>query len=225
MDAIKRERKKAYEWLVDKPIEHWARFTFDPEVKCPNNTTNFVESFNGKIEKYRYKPIFTMLEAIRRKFMRTIINRAKLANYVKLLLVKAKKESRGCRLTPTSKGAFERLPQDKTPPIEIKRGRLQTERSDITEKIKDFFRSNTLKCSLFKQFGHNKRSHREQGVLQILKGIDKPRPRKEGPLSKKSKTAYQLSSSQSASQTSTVKKHRLRKKALRGMRSFQSKLT
>jgi len=34
MDAIKRESKKAYEWLVDKSIENWDRFTFDPEAKC-----------------------------------------------------------------------------------------------------------------------------------------------------------------------------------------------
>ncbi|KAJ8448500.1 hypothetical protein Cgig2_012144 [Carnegiea gigantea] len=146
MDAIKRESKKAYEWLVDEPIEHWARFTFDSEVKCPDNTTNFVESFNGKIKKYRRKPMFTMLEAVRRKFVQTITNRAKLAN---------------------------------------------------------------------------------QWKGKILKGIDKPsykekrgkrkvgRPRKEAPPSKKLKTIGQPSSSQSASQTSTTMKRKLRKRALR----------
>ncbi|KAJ8425921.1 hypothetical protein Cgig2_028808 [Carnegiea gigantea] len=110
MDAIKRESKKAYEWLVDEPIEHWARFSFDPEVKCLNNTTNFVGSFNGTIEKYRYKPILITLAAVTRKFMQTIANRAKLANQwkgkvgpmVKLLLIKAEKESRGCILTLAS---------------------------------------------------------------------------------------------------------------------------
>ena len=38
MEAIKRESKRAYEWLMDEPVEHWARYTFDPEVKCPDNT-------------------------------------------------------------------------------------------------------------------------------------------------------------------------------------------
>jgi len=114
MDAIKRESQKACEWLVDEPIEHWARFTFDLEVKFPDNTTNFVENFNGKIKKYRYKPIFKMFEAVRKKFMKTISNRAKLANQckgrvvprVKLLLVKTEKESRGCRLTLFGKRVF-----------------------------------------------------------------------------------------------------------------------
>lgn len=75
-------------------------------MKCPNNTTSFVD-FNGKIEKYKYKPIFSLLEAIRRKFMQTIANKSRISKdwkgkvvpRVKLLLVKVKKESRACRLT------------------------------------------------------------------------------------------------------------------------------
>jgi len=67
------------------------------------------------------------------------------------------------------------LPKIGPPPVEIKRGRLQTEkRRNVTEKRKQFSRSNTLKCSYCKQFGHNKRRHRADGVLQILKGKDKP---------------------------------------------------
>jgi len=33
--AIKKESKRAYDWLMDEPIEHWARYT------CLDNTTNF----------------------------------------------------------------------------------------------------------------------------------------------------------------------------------------
>ena len=59
-------------------------------------------------------------------------------------------------------------------PIDIKRGRPPTERRrDVTEKRKEYSRSNTLKCSYCKQFGHNKRSQRADGVLKILKGKDK----------------------------------------------------
>ena len=61
------------------------------------------------------------------------------------------------------------------PPVGLKRDRLQTKRKrNIIKKMKNFDRSKTLKSSLSKKFGHNKRSHKEQGVLQILKGIDKP---------------------------------------------------
>ena len=105
----------SYDWLIDEPIEHWARYNFDPEVKCPDNTINFIESFNGKIEKFRYKHIFTLLEAVRRKFMKTIVDGANIAKQwkgkvvprVKLLPIKVAKESGTCRLTPTSRGIFE----------------------------------------------------------------------------------------------------------------------
>lgn len=99
------------------------------------------------------------------------------------------------------------MPKIGPPTVEIKRGRPQTEkRRDITERRKEFTRSITLKCILCKQFGHNKRSRRKDGVLQTLKGKDRPsykekrgqrkvrRPSKEGPLVKKSKTAHQPSS-------------------------------
>ncbi|KAJ8426558.1 hypothetical protein Cgig2_017074 [Carnegiea gigantea] len=231
LEAIKKDSKEAYEWLLDEPLKHWARYTFDHELKYANNTTNFEESFNGKIKKYRHKQIFLLLEAIRRKFMQTIANRSRISKdwkgkvvpRVKLLLVKAEKESRACRLTLAGRGIFEVLegPTHFTigpPSVEIKRGRPQTERMrDITERRKEFIRSITLKCSLCKQFGHNKRSNRKDGVLQILKDKGRPsytekrgkrkvgRPRKEGPLGKKSKTAHQPSSSGGASQPSSLK--------------------
>ncbi|KAJ8423324.1 hypothetical protein Cgig2_006639 [Carnegiea gigantea] len=111
-----------------------------------NHLNTRLEIFNGKTEKYRYKPIFSLLEAIRRKFMYTITN------------------------------------------------------------------------SLCKQFGYNKRSHRKNGVLQILKGKDKPShkekrgkrkvgtPSKEGPPAKKPKTAHQPSYSGAASEPFSSKK-------------------
>ena len=86
-------------------------------MKCPDNTTNFVESFNGKIEKLRYMPIFTFLEEIRRKFMKTIAHRFKAAKSwpsavvlrVKLLLVKAELSSRESLVTPAGRRVFEVL--------------------------------------------------------------------------------------------------------------------
>jgi len=108
MEAIKKESEAAYEWLLGEPVENWARYTFPVHLKCPDNTTNFVESFNGKIELYRHKPIFTLLEEIRRKFVKTIANRFKVGKSwpghvvprVKMIITKTELESWGCVVTP-----------------------------------------------------------------------------------------------------------------------------
>ena len=50
MEAIKKESVAAYDWLLGELVENWARYTFPVHLNCPDNTTNFVESFNGKIE-------------------------------------------------------------------------------------------------------------------------------------------------------------------------------
>lgn len=60
VEAIKKDSVATYEWLLKESVQNWARYTFPVELKCPDNTTNFVESFNGKIEKLRCKPIFTL---------------------------------------------------------------------------------------------------------------------------------------------------------------------
>ncbi|KAJ8427848.1 hypothetical protein Cgig2_012548 [Carnegiea gigantea] len=53
MEAIKKESMAAYNYLLGEPVEHWARYTFLDHLKCPDNATNFVESFNEKIELFR----------------------------------------------------------------------------------------------------------------------------------------------------------------------------
>ena len=75
MDKIKIESKEPYEWLMAVPLEQWARHKFDHSLKCPDNTTNLVESFNDRIKKLRHKPMFTLLEEIRRKIIETIATR------------------------------------------------------------------------------------------------------------------------------------------------------
>ncbi|KAJ8432916.1 hypothetical protein Cgig2_004590 [Carnegiea gigantea] len=171
MKAIMKESKEAYEWQLDEHL----------------NTG--LESFNGKIEKYRHKPIFSLLEAIRRKSVQIITNRSgiskdwkgKVIPRVKLLLVKVEKESRAYRLTPIGRGIFEDerdYLKIRLSPVDIKRGMPQTKRKrDIMERRKEFNRSITLKCSYCKHFGHNKRSDIKDGVdgvLEILKGKDRP---------------------------------------------------
>ncbi|KAJ8431093.1 hypothetical protein Cgig2_007509 [Carnegiea gigantea] len=67
MEQIKQKEAAAYRWLRDtEPLEHWARFKFDQTLKCPDNTNNFVENFNHAILNFRGKPVFTMLEDIRK---------------------------------------------------------------------------------------------------------------------------------------------------------------
>ena len=39
----------------EKPKDLWARYEFDTDLKAPNNTINFMDNFNRKIEKYRHK--------------------------------------------------------------------------------------------------------------------------------------------------------------------------
>jgi len=107
MEAIKKESVGAYKWSMAEPIELWARYTFPVSVKCPDNTSNFVESFNGKIELFRYKPIFILLKEIRSKFMKTIANKFNVAKTwvghvvprVKVMLTKTELESRSCKVT------------------------------------------------------------------------------------------------------------------------------
>jgi len=101
MKTIKVLNAKAHDHWASEPIEHWARYTFDLDLKCPDNTIDFVESFNGKIERYMYKPMCTLLEEVKKKFMKMIYKRFEIASEwpgkvhprVKSLLVTAKKES------------------------------------------------------------------------------------------------------------------------------------
>ncbi|KAJ8437329.1 LOW QUALITY PROTEIN: hypothetical protein Cgig2_015060 [Carnegiea gigantea] len=65
MDKIKKKEHVVYHWLRDsEPLEHWARFKFDTNLKFDDNTNNFAESFNNAITKLKGKPMSTMLEDI-----------------------------------------------------------------------------------------------------------------------------------------------------------------
>ncbi|KAJ8438843.1 hypothetical protein Cgig2_023035 [Carnegiea gigantea] len=67
MEKIREKDPGAYHWLRDnEKLELWARFKFDTNIKCDDNTNNFVESFNHAITKFRNLPILTMLKEIRK---------------------------------------------------------------------------------------------------------------------------------------------------------------
>ncbi|KAL2935886.1 Valine--tRNA ligase [Bienertia sinuspersici] len=53
----------ALKWLQEiGPLDRWAKWSFDPQLCCDENTNNFVESFNSTIGVNRTYPILTMLE-------------------------------------------------------------------------------------------------------------------------------------------------------------------
>jgi len=46
MEKNQGEDPAGYHWLrQNEKLELWARFKFDPTLKCHNNTNNFVENF------------------------------------------------------------------------------------------------------------------------------------------------------------------------------------
>lgn len=67
MDDIKREDQAAYDWLISKGPQQWARCNFRTAPKCEIVLNNLCESFNGTraILMARQKPILSMLERIR----------------------------------------------------------------------------------------------------------------------------------------------------------------
>ncbi|KAJ8444446.1 hypothetical protein Cgig2_005968 [Carnegiea gigantea] len=73
-----------------------------------------MESFNGKIEKFRNKTIMILLEKLRNKWMSNLARRAELASEwdgkvtpkVKTMLAKLKMDSRYCKIILAGKGEY-----------------------------------------------------------------------------------------------------------------------
>lgn len=67
LELIKAEDESAYNWLIEKRPQHWARSHFRPGPKCDILLNNLCESFNGtrSVLMARQKPILSMLERIR----------------------------------------------------------------------------------------------------------------------------------------------------------------
>ncbi|KAJ8419659.1 hypothetical protein Cgig2_009798 [Carnegiea gigantea] len=105
MDEIKNKEPVTYLWLRDnEPLEHWARFKFDVNLKCADNTNNFMESFNNAITKVRGKPMVTMLKEIRKlvgarfnkRFQNASFWEGKVTPFVGKKLRLIEEESRNC---------------------------------------------------------------------------------------------------------------------------------
>ena len=99
---------------MEEPLEHWARYKFDPAIKIPDDTTNYMESSNGKIERFRNKCIMTLLVEIRNKWMSNLARKAELASEwagkvtprVKTMLAKLEMDNRYCKVIPAGKGEY-----------------------------------------------------------------------------------------------------------------------
>jgi hypothetical protein len=69
MAAMQKDCEPAYNWLMQIPVEAWARHAFDTNSKTDLVVNNLSEVFNKMILDVRSKPIQTMLEGIKNKLM------------------------------------------------------------------------------------------------------------------------------------------------------------
>ncbi|KAJ8444068.1 LOW QUALITY PROTEIN: hypothetical protein Cgig2_030925 [Carnegiea gigantea] len=182
MEKIKEKDLGAYHWLRDnEKLELWIRFKFDTNLKCDDNTNNFVESFNHAIIKGL--PILTMLEEIRK------LIRSRLVPYMhkKLLMIELKSKNythlledyvEDCFTVEKYKNLYNQIvhpiatPQiwekrnfpDLDPPYaQRKMGRpsehkrrecplLESQSKQLSHKVLE---SGTTKCKTCKHLGHN----------------------------------------------------------------------
>ncbi|TXG47749.1 hypothetical protein EZV62_027043 [Acer yangbiense] len=75
MDEIKQTSPEAHAYLNGIPLETWAVHAFDTICKTDHNTNNVVEAFNSWMNKHRTLSMLTMMETVRKKFMKRILSR------------------------------------------------------------------------------------------------------------------------------------------------------
>jgi hypothetical protein len=88
MQALKKDCEEAYTWLMEIPVEAWARYAFDTNCKTDLVVNNLSEVFNKMILDVRNKPIRTMLDGIKDKLM------------VKYSAIREKEETTRWEITP-----------------------------------------------------------------------------------------------------------------------------
>nr|KAJ0194627.1 hypothetical protein LSAT_V11C700372600 [Lactuca sativa] len=72
MEELKKLNKDCYEWLKKIPPQHRSRFHFTGRAHSDVILNNLCETFNGKLNEGRNKPIITCLEFIREYLMKKI---------------------------------------------------------------------------------------------------------------------------------------------------------
>ncbi|XP_027183913.1 uncharacterized protein LOC113782204 [Coffea eugenioides] len=115
MASIKELNIEVWKYLdkISKPT--WYRYTFNTGLKCDHVTNNCTESFNAWIGELRGKPILTLVDGLRNKFMKKIHKRYQkgcmLTTTVtpKMIgkLQRIGQASRQCELTMASDDVFE----------------------------------------------------------------------------------------------------------------------
>ena len=75
MEELRKTDEGVYETLRKLPTKFWSRHAFDNNCKSDHCTNNVTESFNAWVGVQRKMPILTMLEWIRKKLMKRLINR------------------------------------------------------------------------------------------------------------------------------------------------------
>ncbi|XP_071905979.1 uncharacterized protein [Coffea arabica] len=70
MANIKKLNIEALRYLEKIPKTSWCRYTFNTGIKCDHVTNNYIESFNAWVGELRGKPISTLVEGLRKKFMK-----------------------------------------------------------------------------------------------------------------------------------------------------------
>ncbi|XP_027156653.1 uncharacterized protein LOC113757707 [Coffea eugenioides] len=115
MQRIKNMNIEVWRYLSKILVSAWARHAFSTEIKCDHVTNNFTEFFNTWIGDLRGQPILTLVEGLRKKFMKKLHKRYQKActwtsTIPKNIIEKLKKisiHSRRYSLQMTSKDLFE----------------------------------------------------------------------------------------------------------------------
>ncbi|KAK9225782.1 hypothetical protein WN943_010827 [Citrus x changshan-huyou] len=79
MTNLKNIDEGVYETLRRLPPKFWARHAFDNSCKSDHCTNNMTESFNAWLGAQRKVPLLNMLEWMRKKLMKRLVNRRKKA--------------------------------------------------------------------------------------------------------------------------------------------------
>ncbi|KAL5753631.1 hypothetical protein ACOSP7_021851 [Xanthoceras sorbifolium] len=70
MKKMREANIDAYNYMSRIPVCHWSRHAFDPYVKSDHVTNNISECFNSWIDRFIGQPALTLLENLRRSFMK-----------------------------------------------------------------------------------------------------------------------------------------------------------
>ena len=115
MGRLRAVRPDAYDWLMEIPLGHWARHTYDTQVKVDHVTNNLSECFNAWVDPLRSFSVYNILEGLRQQIMkRVMVRRRKGLSCVSVVMPKTLKklndisvESRNCRIATESGSIYE----------------------------------------------------------------------------------------------------------------------